>query len=102
MTAERDTYHNRAKVWLGNTLKLDHSTLHVHVGMVIWLGCVVVAGSIAALWPLLAVVAAELLNECLDRWRVGSWRIADTVADIVNSVLWPTILFGLARAGLLG
>ena len=70
--------------------------------MVIWLGCVLVAGSIAALWPLLVVIAAELFNECLDRWRVGSWRIADTIADIVNSVLWPVVLFGLARAGALG
>ncbi|MES2753306.1 MAG: hypothetical protein V4659_01435 [Pseudomonadota bacterium] len=100
--AERDTWHNRAKVWLGNTLQLDHSTLHVHVGMVIWLACVLIAGDIGALWPLAVVIAAELFNECLDRWRVGSWRIADTLADIVNSVLWPLVLFALARAGLIG
>lgn len=102
MPEERDTYHNRAKVWLANTLQLDHATLHVHVGMVIWTLCVLAAGSVAALWPLLVVIAAELFNECLDRWRVGSWRIGDTLADIVNSVLWPTVLFALARAGLLG
>ena len=100
--AERDTWHNRGKVFLANTLGLDHATLHVHVGMAIWVGCTVIAGSVAAWWPLAVVVAAELFNECLDRWRVGSWRIGDTLADIVNSVLWPLVLFGLARTGLLG
>lgn len=97
-----DTLHNRAKVWLANTLGLDHATLHVHVGMAIWVAGVLVAGDIGAVWPLLVVTAAELFNELLDRLREGSWRIADTLADIVNSVFWPLVLFALARAGLLG
>jgi hypothetical protein len=46
------------------------------------------------------VIAAELVNEVFDRVRVGSWRIADTIQDIVNSVLWPVVLFTLARAGI--
>ena len=100
--AERDTLHNRAKVWLANTLKLDHATLHVHVGMVIWVAGVVIAGDVGAIWPLLVVIAAELGNEVLDRLRAGSWRVPDTLADIVNSVFWPCVLFALARSGLLG
>jgi hypothetical protein len=100
--AARDTLHNRGKVWLANTLKLDHATLHVHVGFVIWLACVLIAGDIGAWWPLVVVTAAELFNEVLDRLREGSWRVPDTLADIVNSVFWPTVLFALARAGLLG
>lgn len=97
-----DTLHNRAKVWLSNTLRLDHSTLHVHVGMVIWVVCVAVAGDIGAWWPLAVVVAAELFNELLDRLRNGDWQLPDTLSDIVNSVFWPAVLFALARAGLLG
>lgn len=97
-----DTLHNRAKVWLANTLQLDHATLHVHIGMVIWAACVLIAGDMGAWWPLAAVTAAELFNELLDRLREGSWRVPDTVADIVNSVFWPAVLFTLARAGLLG
>ena len=34
LTGERDTLHNRAKVWLARATGLDHATLHVHVGMV--------------------------------------------------------------------
>ena len=102
MATSRNTLHNRTKVWMANTLRLDHATLHVHVGMVIWVTCVVVAGDIGAWWPLAAVTAAELFNEVLDRLREGSWRVPDTIADIVNSVFWPFVLFTLARAGLLG
>ena len=69
--------------------------------MVIWVACVVVAGDVGAWWPLAIVVAAELFNELLDRLRAGSWRIADTTADIANSVLWPTLLFVLARTGVI-
>ena len=91
--------HNRAKLWLAHTTGLDHATLHVHVGMVIWVAGIWIAGDVGAVWPLVLVIAAELVNEVFDRLRVGSWRIADTVQDIVNSVLWPVVLFALARAG---
>lgn len=102
MAGRAGTLHNRAKLWLARTLKLDHATLHVHVGMVIWVACVLIAGDIGAFWPLAVVFAAELFNELLDRLREGSWRIPDTIADIVNSVFWPVVLFALARAGLIG
>ncbi len=96
-----DTLHNRAKLWLAHTLGLDHATLHVHVGMVVWVAGVIVAGDIGAVWPLVVAVAAELANEVLDRFRNGSWRVRDTLADVVNSVLWPGVLFALARAGII-
>ena len=67
--------------------------------MVIWVAGVAVAGDVGAVWPLALVIAAELVNEVFDRVRVGSWRIADTTQDIVNSVLWPVVLFVLARTG---
>lgn len=86
-------------MWLANHTGLDHATLHVHVGMAIWVMGVVVAGDIAAVWPLGLVIVAELANEVLDRLRVGSWRVADTAQDIVNSILWPCVLFGAAKAG---
>ena len=86
---------------LANATGLDHATLHVHVGMVIWVAAVVVARDMGAVWPLALVVAAELVNEVFDRLRTGSWRWRDTLQDIVNSVLWPVVLFGLARGGVL-
>ena len=86
---------------LARATGLDHATLHVHIGMLIWIVGVAVAGDIGAIWPLAVAIAAELANETLDRLRTGSWRIADTTQDIVNSVLWPVVLFTLARAGVI-
>ena len=88
-------------MWLAHTLRLGHPALHAHVGLVIWVVCVVVAGDMAATWPLVVVFVAEAFNELLDRLRTGSWRWADTVHDFVSSVFWPCVLFGLARGGLL-
>ena len=98
---KRESLHNRAKVALARATGLDHATLHVHVGMLIWVVGVVVAGDVGAVWPLAVAIVAELANEGLDRLRTGSWRIADTTQDIVNSVLWPVVLFTLARCGIL-
>ena len=103
MTASdpQHTLHNRAKIWLANTLGLDHSALHAHVGLLIWVVCVFAAGDAGAVWPLVVVFFAEGFNEILDRLRNGSWKIVDTVQDYVGSVFWPCILFAMARGGLL-
>lgn len=80
---------------------LDHATLHVHVGLAIWVTGIAIAGDVGAWWPLALCWGAELANEGLDRLRNGDWRWRDTLGDVANSVLWPTILFGLARGGIL-
>jgi len=67
----------------------------------VWVAGIVAAGDLAAAWPLAVAVAAELANEVLDRLRTGSWRWRDTIGDVVNSVVWPTVLFALARAQLI-
>ena len=69
--------------------------------MVIWVAGVALAGDLGAWWPLALCWAAELFNEVLDRLRNGEWLPRDTLGDIVNSVLWPTLLFALARSGVL-
>jgi len=88
-------------VWLARATGLDHATLHVHVGMVIWVASVCVARDIGAVWPLVVAVAAELVNEVFDRLRTGSWRWRDTIQDVINSILWPVVLFALARGGVI-
>jgi hypothetical protein len=101
MEERQRTLHNRAKIWLARTLGLDHATLHVHVGMAIWVAGVAVAGDVGALWPLALCWVAELVNEGLDRLRNGEWLPRDTLGDIANSVLWPSLLFALARGGVI-
>lgn len=70
------------------------SLLHVHAGLaVLFLARVVTKRPLSTPLPLLCVVAAEAANEILDRLHYGSWRWTDTLADIGNTLFWPTVLF---------
>jgi hypothetical protein len=67
---------------------------HVHGGMaVLLLARLVSRRSLATLVPLISVAALQLINECIDRYNHGSWRWPDTIADTVNTLFWPTVLF---------
>ena len=77
------------------------SLAHVHGGMaVLLLARLITRRSLSTPLPLLCVVAAQLLNECIDRYTHGSWRWADSIGDTVNTLFWPTVLFiGLRLRG---
>lgn len=67
---------------------------HVHGGMLILLlARLVTRRSLATPVPLLCVVVLQIANECIDRINHGSWRWPDTIADTINTLLWPTVLF---------
>lgn len=79
---------------IGDGTGMADTVLHIHAGLaVMFLARIVTRRSLSTPIPLLVVVAAELGNEVLDRLHYGSWRPADTLADIVNTLFWPTILF---------
>lgn len=91
-----------AKLDLSDTLHLSRDLLHVHVGLAVYaLGCLLLREPIGSRRPVLIVLALELVNELVDfiRFQVGGWpwTPADTVADIVNTLLWPVALTLLAR-----
>lgn len=77
------------------------SLLHVHAGMaVLFLARVVTGRSLSTPVPLAFVALAEAGNEVLDRLHYGSWRWEDTLADVANTMFWPTVLFiGLRLRG---
>lgn len=78
---------------IGDGTGMADSLLHVHAGMaVLLLARMVTRRSLASPWPLLVVCAAELANEVMDRLHYGSWRWADTLADVANTLFWPTVL----------
>ena len=64
--------------------------LHVHFGMGIFLLAQLLLGSRrGSLAALFIVLEMELLNEAMNRLFHGSWRWADTMHDIVLTLLWP-------------
>ncbi len=75
------------------TTALPDSTLHVHVGLLIFFGtALLLRGKVTSLWPLVAVTVAELFNECMDAAFFGSWHWSDTGSDVFHTLVWPILL----------
>ncbi len=78
---------------IGDGTGMADSLLHVHAGMaILLLARLATRRSLATPWPLLVVCVAELANEVMDRLYHGSWRWADTLGDVANTLFWPAVL----------
>lgn len=85
-------YHQFVE-WIGDGTGLPDAILHIHAGMlVLMVARVVTQRSLGSFVPLAVVIAAEAFNEVMDRLTFGSWRWADTSLDILNTLLWPTVI----------
>lgn len=83
-----------ASAWVG----ISNAEFHIHTGLAIYLlSTLILRKPMRSFIPLLIVIAAEAANEYMDRVSTGSWRWDDTLHDILFTLLWPTILFTLAR-----
>lgn len=81
-----------------DTLSMSHQLGHLNAGLIIYLGVQYVLGSgRATVLPLLAVFLAEFGNEAIQAAYYGSWRAADTIADIAWTVFWPCMIFAHDR-----
>ena len=79
--------------WIGDGTGMADSLLHIHAGMAILLLTRLATGrSLGSFVPLTVVAAAEFANEVLDRLHFGSWRWADTLSDVANTLFWPTVI----------
>lgn len=86
---------------ISDLLHLSRDALHVHLGLaVMLLAMILFRKSPASVVPWLCVLALELVNELLDvHWYRGGLQFspAGALKDIVNTMLWPTIILLLAR-----
>ncbi len=80
---------------------LSKDAIHVYVGLAVWLGVAALRRSIRSLLPLAVVLAVAVGAEAWDAFddisTLGRWRIGASVHDVVNTLVWPTILMLLAR-----
>jgi hypothetical protein len=75
-------------------LSISHQLGHLGGGVILYFGTQYLVGPRrAALLPLLTVAWAELFNEAMQARHYGSWRTADTIADIGWTLFWPSIFF---------
>lgn len=89
------------KSLLSEVAGLSRDALHVHLGLLAMLGAMLIfrrpAGSPI---PWLCVLALELLNEAMDLYwgRQGLRQgLIASAQDIINTMLWPTVILLLAR-----
>ena len=77
---------------------LTHPMAHLHGGLAIYvLMQFALRTRRASAIALQAVFGAEIINEIVQRGYYGSWRWEDSIADVLITVTWPTILYGLGK-----
>lgn len=92
------TYYAEIIRWLSGGGPVPDTVLHIHGGMIVLLTVRILTGrSLATPWPLIAVFIAAFSKEFADYLAYGRVK-PDTVADIVNTVFWPSVLFLGLRA----
>ena len=78
---------------IGDGTGLPDIILHIHAGMVLlMIARLITRRSFGTFIPWWVVVAGEAFNEIMDRMTFGSWRWEDTSLDIINTLLWPTVI----------
>ena len=78
-------------------LAITDSTAHVHTGLMIYVFvAMIMRKRLHSSFAMGAVLLCALLNEVVDSWAGGP-RSNNALADIVNTSLWPLVIFTLAR-----
>lgn len=82
---------------------LSKDALHIYVGLAVFLIVAAVSKRSVSSWlPWLAVLLLATLGELVDMrddlLSLGYWRWSASLHDIINTILWPTVLLVLARA----
>ncbi|GEM_PF-1482184 len=77
---------------------ISHEMAHGAGGLLLYLALLTLpAARRRHLLPLLGVLLAELFNEMVQAAFHGSWRVPDTLADMVWTLCLPALLCGLAH-----
>ena len=85
------------KEGLSDATGATEDLLHVHFGLLIFVAAaLLLRRRMHSNWPVGLVWAFALANEAVDYFAAG-YRLDTSVLDVLNTVLWPTILHLLAR-----
>jgi hypothetical protein len=93
---------HQGKLFVEHSLAVSHDSLHVIVGVLLWLALGLVAGRPLTSWrPWLLLLAVILWNETVDLW-VERWpdlgqQLGEGAKDVALTMLLPTLLMVAAR-----
>ena len=92
--------YSHAKSALGHALGLSDDLLHVHLGLVIFVVAALLTRRRMRSWiPLLTVAVVAVANEVIDYFGPDPWNDGLSALDLANTLVWPVVLFLLARRG---
>ena len=91
--------YTAAKTDLGAVFGASESLLHVHAGLLIFFATALfLRRRMRSLVPIALVYMFALGNEVIDVLAPGaSAPLVSAIADVANTVGWPSLLFALAR-----
>jgi uncharacterized membrane protein YpjA len=94
------TSYSAAKRSLAEALGVTDDLLHVHVGMALFaLTALLTRRRMRSWWPLGIVAAFAIGNEVIDYFANVEWSDQLSALDVANTLVWPLVLFLLARRG---
>ena len=93
---------NLLKTELSELVGLSKDALHIHLGLLVFLlAMVIFRRSAASLVPWTCVLVLQLAHEAVDtlHWHQGvlGFDLGDSFKDIINTMIWPTLILLLAR-----
>jgi hypothetical protein len=90
------------KLTFSEWAKFSDRELHVSLGLLVFfMTMAVLRRPMGSVWPWLAVVFFEGINEYLGMVLTGTWNWPDTKLDILFTLLWPSLFFAAARIGVI-
>ena len=95
--------YSNTKSALGTALGLSDDLLHVHVGLALFVLTALLTRRRMRSWVPLGVVGVFAVgNEIIDFFGPDPWNDGLSALDLANTLVWPLVLFLLARRGKVG
>ena len=90
-------HYAAVKTAMSDITGAQEDLLHVHFGLLIFVLAAVVLGKrLHSPLPVLVVWVFAVTNEIVDRFAAG-WVLEGSTLDILNTVIWPTVIYFVAR-----
>ena len=94
---------HQGKLFVEHVVQVSHDTLHLVVGVLVWIAAALLIRRPLGAWmPLVWVLVFILWNEAVDlrteRWPDPGMQLGEGAKDVVLTLLLPTLLMFAIRA----
>ncbi len=94
------TKYQEWKTFVAQYVGISDWELHTQTGMAVFLlVAIFLRKPLHSAWPVMSIIAVEVMNEGFDRLAHGDWRWPDTLRDALFTLLWPVLIYIFMRSG---